>query len=52
MRAALKVMLPILLCWPMISESDVDHMAVEVAFSLLYSVTFSCYVKDDRKGAV
>ncbi len=30
MRAALKVMPPILLCWPMMSEVDVGGMAVEV----------------------
>mgnify|MGYP001855316585 CR=1 FL=1 len=28
MRAALKIMPPILLCWPTTSEMDVDGMAV------------------------
>lgn len=27
---ALKVMLPILLCWPVMAETDVGDMAVEV----------------------
>ena len=40
MRAALKVMPPILLCWPMMSEADVGGMAVEVEPSHQYSITF------------
>ena len=31
LRAALKVMPPSLLCWPMMSEVDVGSMAVEVS---------------------
>ena len=29
-RAAQEVMLPMLLCWPMMSETDVGGMAVEI----------------------
>ena len=39
-KAALKLMPPILLCWPMTSEVDVDGMAVEVEPSNQYPVTF------------
>ena len=42
MRAALKVMLPILLCWPMTSEVDVGGMAVEVESSQQGSTLFLC----------
>ena len=44
--AALKVMPPILLCWPMTSEADVDGMAVEVELSQQYSITFCCRATD------
>jgi len=40
MRAALKVVPSILLCWPMMSEADVDDMALEVEPSQQYPVTF------------
>ena len=30
MRDAQKAVSPILLCWPIMSEADVDHMEVEV----------------------
>jgi len=40
MRTALKVISPILLCWPTMSESDVGGMAVEVEPSHLYSIIF------------
>ena len=40
MRAALKVMPPILLCQPMTSEADVSGMAVEVEPPRQYSITF------------
>jgi len=40
MKDAPKVMPPILLCWPMTSETDVDGMAIEIEPSLPYSVTF------------
>jgi len=39
MRAALKVMPPILLCWPKMSEEDVGGMEVEVEPSILYPIT-------------
>lgn len=52
MRAALKVMAPILLYWPKMSEADVDGMAVEVETSRQHPTTFCCSVTDGRKGAV
>ena len=51
-RAALKVMPPILWCWPMISEADVGAMAVEAEPSHQYSITFCCCVTDGSRGAV
>ena len=42
MRAALKVMPPILLCWPVTSEADVNGMAVEAEPPHRFSVTFCC----------
>ena len=44
MRPAPKVMPSILLCWPMMSEADVDGAAVEVEPFYLYSITFCCSV--------
>ena len=41
-RAAPKVMLPILLCWPMTSEVDVGDIAVEVELSHQYSHMLLC----------
>ena len=38
MRVARKVMPPILLCWPTMSEADVGDMAAEVEPSRQYSV--------------
>ena len=52
MRAALKVMPPVLLCWPMMSEADVGGMAVEVETSWQYSVKFHCHVPDGSKEFV
>jgi len=52
-RAALKVMCPILLCWPTTSEVDgVGSMAVETEPSNQYYITFYCYVIDDSRGEV
>jgi len=51
-RAALKLMPPILLCWPMTSEANVVDMAVEVEPSRQYSVKFCCRVTGDSRGAV
>ena len=51
MRAAPKVMPTILLYWPIMSEADVDGMAVEVEPSHQYSVPYSCRAtcsKDDQ----
>jgi len=51
-RVALKLMTPILLCWPMMSEADVGDVAVEVEPSCQYSVKFCCRATDGSRGAV
>ena len=51
MRAALKVMPPISLCWLMMSEVDAGGMAVVVELSCQYSITFCCHVTDGSRGA-
>jgi len=40
MRAALKVMPPVLLCWPTMSETDFGGIAVEDEPSFQYSICF------------
>ena len=50
LRAAPKVMLRILLCWPKMSEVDVCGVAVEVDPSCHYSVAFCCHVTDGSRG--
>ena len=52
MRVALKLMPPVLLCWPITLEADVGDMAVEVEPSCQYSVNFCCHATDDSRGAV
>jgi len=52
MRAALKVMLPILLCWPITSGVDGGSMAGKDKPSYQYSVIFCCCVTDGSRGAV
>ena len=52
MRAALKVMPPMLLCRPMTLGADVGGLTVEVEPSHQYSVTFCCRVTDGSRGAV
>jgi len=47
MRAAPKVMPPILICFPTTSEMDVGGMAVEVQPSHRCSITCCCHVTDD-----
>ena len=47
-----KVMPPILLYWPMMSEADAGGMAVEVEPSHQYSVTFCCDLTDGSRGVV
>ena len=52
MRAAPKVMPPILLCQPMTSETDVYSVTVEVTlYSHQYPITFCYCVTDCRKEA-
>ena len=50
-KATPKVMPPILLCWPTTSEVDVGDMVVKTEPSHQYSITFCCYVADDRREA-
>jgi len=52
MRAAAKLPLPILLCWPTTSEVDVGGMAVEVEPYRQYYVACCCHVTDGSRGAV
>jgi len=47
----LKVVCPILLCWPMTSEVDVDGMKVESELSNNI-VTFCCHVTHGNRRAV
>jgi hypothetical protein len=51
-RATPKLMPPILLCWPTMSEAKVVDMEVEVEPSHQYSVKFCCRATDDSRGAV
>ena len=52
MRSALRVMPPILLYWPMISQANVGDTAVEIEPSHRYPITFCCCVADGSGGAV
>ena len=52
MRAALKLMVPTLLCWSTISEANVGSVAVDVEPSHQYSITFCCCVTDVSKKAL
>ena len=53
MKAALlKVMPPILWCWPTMSEADVGGMAEEAESSHQCSITFCCRVTDSSRGTV
>ena len=51
-RAALKAVPSILLCWPMMSEVEVGGMAVEVEPSCHYPITFCFCTTDGSRGAV
>ena len=46
MSSALKVIPPILLCWPTTSEVVAGDMAVDVEPSCWYSIIFCCRVTD------
>ena len=52
MKAALKVMPPILLCWSVMSEMDISGMVIEVEPSHQYSSTCCCHVTDGSRGAI
>jgi len=52
LSTALKVLPPIILCWPSASEVDVGGMAVEVKPSHQHSVIFCCHVTDGSREAV
>ena len=45
-------MLPILLCWPTMSEADISGMAVEVETSHKYSIIFCCCATEGNRGTV
>ena len=51
-RVAPKVMPPILLCWPTVSDAYVGGMAVGTESSQKYSITFCCCVTDGSRGTV
>ena len=42
---------PSLLCWPTTSGVDVSGMTAEAESSQKYSITFSCHVTNDSRGA-
>ena len=48
-KAAPKLMPPILLCWPTKSEAEVGGMASEMESSHQYSTMFCCHVTDDNR---
>ena len=52
MMAALKVMAPILLCWPTASEMDVHGMAVETEPACQYSIKLFYCATDGSNEAV
>ena len=52
MRAAPKVIPPILLCCPMMLEVDVGDMAAGAELSHPYSAMFCCSVTNGSKGPV
>lgn len=52
MRAAPKVMLPTLCCWPTTWEVDIGGMTIEAEHSHQYSVTFCHCVTDGSKRTV
>jgi len=51
-RVALKVMPPILLCWPVTSEAGVGGMAVGIETSHKYSIKCYCCITDGHRGSV
>jgi len=52
MKAVLKVIPPMLLCWPKTSEADGGGMAVEVESSHQYPIIFSCCMTDGSRGTI
>ena len=52
MRATLKVMPPVLSCWPTTSEAAGGGMAGELEPSRQYPIMFCCHVTDGSRGAV
>ena len=51
-RSAPKVMPPVLLCWPTMSETDVGGMAVEVEPPGQYSATLLMYDGQQQRGSL
>lgn len=52
MKAAPKVVPPILFCWPVTSEADGGCMAIESEPSCYYCVSFCCCMTDGSTRAV
>ena len=52
LRVVPKVMVPVLLFWPMISEVDAGGMAEEIETPHLYSIAFCCCVTDGSRRTV
>jgi len=52
MRATMKVMPPILLCWLITSEEDIGDMTVEGEPSYQHSITFDCHATDGSSREV
>ena len=51
-RASLKVTPPMLLCWPMMSGTEVIGTAVEIEPTCRYSITGCCHVTGGSREAV
>ena len=50
MKAALKIMPPILLCWLLMSQVDIGDIAVEIGHSCQDSIRFCCGMTDGHRG--
>jgi len=50
--AALKIIPPVLLCWPTTSKANGGGMVIEPEPSCLYSIMFHCRETGGSRGAV
>ena len=50
MRAALKVLPPVLWCWPTMAETDVGGTAAEADPSYQYLIMCCCCLRDGGRG--